>query len=335
MSCPATVQIHPSQFPEQVRAQLLDCLRTRRVNHKFHYDTVKQAVKWLALHQAYAPSSGNAGCLAIYDQCFDALRSRIPQRPVHLVGLGCGGGQKEVRLIKGLRETNHEVFYTPLDVSTPLVLIARNAALQLLPSSQCAPFVCDLPLADDLSAHLDRLLQLANDSPPAGASPARLFTFFGMIPNFESEVILPRLRRLLGPNDYVLFSANLAPGLDYTAGVQRVLPLYDNLLTREWLLMFLLDLGIDKNDGRVDFLIEEERNLQRIAAYFRFTQPREIQVDSERFAFQVGDSIRLFFSYRHTPSLVDSLLAEHKMVVVDQWIAPSEEEGVFLVAARS
>src|SRR5271170_687326 len=54
----------------RVRRDLLESLRTRRVNHKFHYDSVKQTQKWLALHQVYSPSRNDADCQAIYEQSF-------------------------------------------------------------------------------------------------------------------------------------------------------------------------------------------------------------------------------------------------------------------------
>ena len=73
-----------------------------------------------------------------------------------------------------------------------------------------------------------------------------------MIPNFEPQVILPRLAGMIRPEDYLLLSANLAPGADYAAGVQRILPLYDNTLTREWLMTFLLDLGVEMGLGFLD-----------------------------------------------------------------------------------
>src|SRR5438045_2612373 len=38
MSPVANVTIHASQFPEAVRRDLLESLRARQVNHKFHYD---------------------------------------------------------------------------------------------------------------------------------------------------------------------------------------------------------------------------------------------------------------------------------------------------------
>jgi uncharacterized SAM-dependent methyltransferase len=306
---------------------MLESLRSRRINHKFHYDSVKQTMQWLALHQAYAPSRTDAECTGMYVRCFDDVITRIPDRRIHLVGLGCGGGQKDARLIRGLRAGNHEVYYTPLDVSTAMVLVARNAALQVIPASHCFPFVCDLALTEDLRDHLN---QWSDDFGPE-KKLARLFTFFGMIPNFEPEVILPRLAGLITPQSYLLFSANLAPGEDYGAGVLRILSLYDNALTREWLMTFLLDVGVDKYDGETRFEIEEVGALKRISARFEFTRAREIQVETERFVFSAGDSIRLFFSYRHTPALVRSQLAQHGLVVLEEWIAQSGEEGVFLV----
>jgi uncharacterized SAM-dependent methyltransferase len=331
MSSPASVDIHPSQFPERVRAELLECLRSRRVNHKFHYDSVKQTMQWLALHVAYSPARTDADCAAVYHRSFTDVIARIPQTAVHLVGLGCGGGQKDVRLIKNLRDKDREVFYTPIDVSTAMVLVARSAALEIIPPSGCFPFVCDLAITEDLPNQLERRFAKSSGRPGARRHIARLFTFFGMIPNFEPQVILPKLADLIGAQDYLLMSANLAPGQDYAAGVQRILPLYDNALTRDWLMTFLLDLGAEKDDGNIRFVIEDEGGLKRIAAYFHFNRPREIQVDAEGFVFAAGDSIRLFFSYRHTPALVRSLLEKHGLHVLDQWLAQSGEEGVFLV----
>jgi uncharacterized SAM-dependent methyltransferase len=183
--------------------------------------------------------------------------------------------------------------------------------------------VCDLATADDLVDILEQ-----QTKPEA----ARLITFFGMIPNFEPQIILPRLAGLLRPADYLLFSANLAPGPDYAAGVQRILPLYDNEPTRDWLMTFLLDLGVQSSDGKLRFNIEDdaESGLKRVAANFHFAQSRRIEVEGETFEFRAGESIRLFFSYRHTPENAQVLLGRHGLKVLDQWITKSEEEGVFL-----
>ena len=120
MSSLVQVAIHASQFPDKVRQDLLESLRTRRVNHKFHYDSVKQTQKWLALHRAFSPSRTDADCAATYDRSFAAAVARIDARRVHLIGLGCGGGQKDTRLLKLLQDSGKRVFYTPSDVSTAM-----------------------------------------------------------------------------------------------------------------------------------------------------------------------------------------------------------------------
>ncbi len=313
----ANVAIHSSQFPENVRRDLLESLRTRAVNHKFHYDSVKQTQKWLALHQAFSPSRNDADCTATYDRAFEAAATGIKATAVHLIGLGCGGGQKDTRLLELLKRQKKEISYTPCDVSTAMVLTARQTALAVLTENNCFPLVCDLLRADDLPAAF------------AGRRPA-LVTFFGMIPNFEPETILPKLAGLIDHHDTLLFSANLAPGSDYDSGVTKILPQYDNTLTRDWLMTFLLDLGVESRDGKLQFTVEEVNGLKRVAAYFEFARARTITVEDEAFDFHPTDKIRLFFSYRYTPTLVRNVLTKHGLAIVDQWITQSEEEGVFL-----
>jgi uncharacterized SAM-dependent methyltransferase len=299
------------------------------VNHKFHYDSIKQTQKWMRLHEAYSPSRNDPDCSAIYEMGFAAATQRIGSRHVHLIGLGCGGGQKDARLLRLLQRSSKEVFYTPSDVSTAMVLVAQAEATKVIGENGCFPLVCDLASAGDWEGIFDHVV---------AAGTARLITFFGMIPNFEPDMILRRLSGFLRPGDWLLFSANLAPGHDYPAGVKQVLPLYENELTREWLLSFLLDLGVERTDGDMKFVIEEEppgSGLKRIAAYFDFRKSRQVRVDEELFEFKAGESLRLFFSYRHTPKLVRQMLAGHHLQVVDEWVTKSEEEGVFLVTGQA
>lgn len=317
MSLPVNVAIHPSQFPQMVRRDLLDSLETRAVNHKFHYDSVKQTQKWLALHQAYSPSRKDADCARIYDSGFASAAAELGSSRIHVIGLGCGGGQKDTRLLRSLKERRKEMSYTPCDVSTAMVLTARQTALAVVPEDHCFPLVCDLASADDLPITF------------APRHPA-IVTFFGMIPNFQPEMILPKLASIILPQDRLLFSANLAPGKDYAAGVKKILPQYDNPLTRDWLLAFVFDLGVEAGDGELRFLTEDVKGLKRIVARFEFLRSRSIAVEDEQFKFKSGDSIQLFFSYRYTPTLAQELLRKHGLEVLGQWITKSQEEGVFL-----
>jgi len=321
MKSSVKVTIHASQFPEKIRRDLLASLRTRQVNHKFHYDSVKQTQKWLALHQVYSPSRNDADCAATYGRAFGEAANQIKAGRVHVAGLGCGGGQKDTRLLKLLKAGGKKILYTPCDVSAAMVLVARAAAICAVPENNCFPLVCDLASAKDLPS-------LFTQS-PAPRAP-RLVTFFGMIPNFEPQQILPKLASLVRPGDFLLFSANLAPGADYAAGVEKVLPQYDNPPTRDWLMTFLLDLGVERGAGKLHFTIEAGGfGLKRVVARFHFQRTGRVEIESEKFTFRRGESIRLFFSYRYTPVLVRKILARQALEVRGQWITQSEEEGVF------
>src|SRR5581483_343302 len=94
------VAIHQSQFPEAVRTALLTSLRRKKLDHRFHYDSVKQTQKWLALHQQYSPSRHDPDCARIYGESFQAATAEVRSKNVHVLGLGCGGGQKDTRLLK-------------------------------------------------------------------------------------------------------------------------------------------------------------------------------------------------------------------------------------------
>src|SRR5580692_10234784 len=150
MSALANVAIHASQFPENVRRDLPRSLRSRKIAHKFHYDSVKQTQKWLTLHRQFSPSRHDVDCRAIYAQSFKAVGRELKSKSVHLVGLGCGGGQKDTRLLKMLKAAGKEIFYTPSDVAVAMVLTARQTALPVVPEKNCFPLVCDLETASDL-----------------------------------------------------------------------------------------------------------------------------------------------------------------------------------------
>lgn len=248
---------------------------------------------------------------------------------VHLIGLGCGGGQKEAALLRRLRGGDRPVSFSASDVSSGMVITALQAAWEALEADHCSGVVCDLAETRDLHEFLE-------SRTPAGAR--RVVTFFGMIPNFEPEVLDGVLRCILRPGDLLLSSANLAPGNDYPAGVEQVLPQYDNALTREWLEMLLDDLGIRPNAGRTTFAIEESparSGLLRITAGFEFRESVAVRVEGEAFDFKAGTTLQLFFSYRHTVDTVGTLFAASSLKLLGSWVSNTGEEGVFLAGAQN
>src|SRR5271169_667016 len=150
------VTVHASQYPDRLREELLQGLRSRRIAPKFQYQSYKQAQLWLALHRACSPAWLDPECVAIYDRSFAAATGTIPERRVRLIGLGCGGGDKEARLLRLLAAEGKELSYDPCDVSLPLVLDAAQAAQNACASLPCRPVLCDLALTDDLPELLNQ-----------------------------------------------------------------------------------------------------------------------------------------------------------------------------------
>ena len=322
MNAPVHVAIHPSQFPESVRRDLLASLRSRKIAHKFHYDSVKQTQQWLALHRQFSPWLKDPSYTRIYDSAFALAANHVHGKRAQVIALCCGDGRKDARLLSLLRRRKKEISYVPCDGSLPMVLLARMAALKFVSANRCHPFVCDLQNTEDLRACFS---EVERQGTP------RLVTFFGAIPNFEPDLILPRLAALLRKNDWLLLSANLTPGDNYEAGLRRILPQYANPTTRDWLGTFLGDLGVLAKAGQWKTVLEKKRGgLQRIAIYLVVKKPFSLNVAGEDFKFRAGESIRLFFSYRYSVELVEKTLARYGLQISGGWISDSREEGVFL-----
>ena len=321
----ATITIHESQWPEALTRELHDNLRRGSINHKFLYESPRQVRQWLKLHELYSPARREAEFDSTYGAAFATVRDQLGPGPVHVIGLGCGGGQKETALLHQLRSSQQHATFTATDVSTGMVVTSLRAAWAHVDPTQCAGVVCDLALATDLEGCL-------NIQTHRGAR--RVLTFFGMIPNFEPAVTQSLLGKLLRPGDLLLCSANLAPGRDYRRGVEAVLPQYDNAATRDWLNLFHIDVGIEPDAGVLQFAIREEPpggGLLRIEATFEFSCDATASVEGETFQYTSGDRLRVFFSYRHTPETLANVLAGASLNLRQSWISSSGEEGVFLL----
>jgi L-histidine N-alpha-methyltransferase len=316
---PVVVTIHPSRFPERTRALYLESFRTRQMNHQFHYESEKQAGQWLAVHEAYSPARTDDDCLRTYERAFVEAAKNFRGDEVALISIGCGGGQKDLALLKVLKAAR--LHYVPADVSVPLALTAHLRATAACKGLISKPLVLDLPHANDLAQHLDSIVP---------KSAQRVIAFFGMLPNFEPAEALNPLSTSLRPGDGLLISANLAAGEDYAAGVQKILPLYDNEQTRRWLATTLLDAGLDVSPHEIDFSIEPAHGLLRVEANYRFRKVQTTRIDREEISYAPGDEFRLFFSYRHTPERLRTLLRQFEIDISQQWITGSGEEGVFL-----
>ncbi len=324
--------IHPSQFPGQVFQDYIDSFTSQKINHKFHYDSVKQSQKWLKIHESFSPAQNDESCVNAYVQCCqktaelinsisaDASHDNAASRN-NVIALGCGGGEKDKLLVSLLNKEQQVSACYPVDVSASLAIISAQKLREASTELSVQPIVCDLLHAEDLVSLIDR------------QDNRNIITFFGMIPNFLPDEILPILTSFLQPDDLLLFSANLAPGADYLEGVQTVFPQYNNELTKEWLITVLLDAGVGRQDGSIEFQIEPDsknQHIQRIAAYFNVKNDVSFSIENQPITWSQGDKVRLFFSYRYTTQMIKDLLKAYNIQVLDFWEAENAEEGVYL-----
>jgi len=327
------VYVHPSQFSERVYQDYLSSFSLKEINHKFHYDSFKQSQKWLKIHEEFSPARQDDNCIDAYAKCFqktaeilDAFSVAATQEhplSLNLISLGCGGGEKDHLLVSHIFNTQRALTYYPVDVSLSLAIISAQKVRSAFSNLSIQPIVCDLLQSNDL-------ISLINDK---DKDKRNIITFFGMIPNFSPNEILPILSNFLERGDLLLFSANLAPGFDYLQGIQKVLPQYDNELTKEWLITVLLDVGVEREDGTIQFQIEEDsqnHHIQRIAAYFELKKDLSFNLGDELIEWKNRERIRLFFSYRYTTSTIKEMLRSYGIDVLAYWEPASQEEGVYL-----
>ena len=318
----ANVTIHPSQFPDVIQRQLIAALRRGDVPPKFLYDSVYQTQKWLNVHQIHSPSQIDKEVNSIYDSVFDFGFNQVNEMESALIGLGCGGGQKDARCLSKLKIGSALLHYVPCDVSQAMTLIAKEEVGKNLDHNNIYPLVCDLSESDDLECFFDKLLPFNHK---------RIFTFFGMITNLEPNLILPKLFKMVRKDDDLFISANLVPDENYRRGIENILSQYDNQETRDWLLSFLISIGVAVDDGNLNFGIEPKGELLRIVAYFRFSRSQVVRINNETITFESEQSLRIFYSYRHTVNTLNKCLLEHDLKIIFSKISKSGEEGVFKV----
>ena len=297
--------IHPELNEQTLEQQRISCLEQKKVAQKFHYETQRQSDLWLKVHEQFAPP---AGVSALYKSAGKSLSNLIKEDELTLVSIGCGGGEKDISVLK---ELSLESKYMPTDLSIPLVRSAANRA-------KSEGVRVDTLLAFDLLSSTN----IRNFVKPH-ISERNIFTFFGLIPNFHPQEILPTLHSLIEPEDFLLLSANLAP-----QGIDEILPQYDNQPTKEWLMEFLNRFG--KAKGEIIISPEHSGNLDFISAQFIFSDTSLLIAGENHFSFEPHEEIDLFISYRYTVDSMKSTLAAQRIEVAEEFISRNGEEGVFL-----
>jgi L-histidine N-alpha-methyltransferase len=321
------VWIHASFRAERQAEKRAASLFEGRLDHAFHYAGVRQAELWLAVHRAHAPLFADPSFESIYRRLYAPLAEELAGRPVHVVGLGSGGGRKEAWLLEALRGAGCRLRYTPVDVSPELALLSAEVAEPLV-DAELLPVVGDLSMLPELGTWLDRY----------PVEETRIYTAFGLTPNFRPSELLGGLREALGEQDQLLLSANLAPlaGEDAAesacrAACEAIRPQYDNPETRRWLRQVLVDWGIAQHLSEPRFEIDALEGIAGFFAYSEWLEDVSFEWEGKRFQAKRGDRLRLFFSLRFSVGRLAGALERQGLVLGEGCVTDCRQEGVWRV----
>ena len=309
--------IHPSARAEARRQAMVEDLTANRLPSAFLYESSAQSERWLAVHHAFSPFINDPSCRALYGWISSQAATHAREKKMPVVGLGCGSGIKDSMLL----EQMDEPVYWPVDISLELVL----EAVANSPALNNHPLVLDLARSEEIGGFFDD--QILSDS-------RRVFTLFGLLPNFSPQILSGLLRKVLSAGDLLLFSANLAPGNDYAKSVDLIMLQYDNPVTREWLAGALAEIGVTPSGGRLFFGQQiVQGDLRRIEARWRFEKQHTVEFSGHHFAFESGDELEVFYSIRYTMPTVMEWLKLAGLSLLDHRQSGSGEEAVFFCQA--
>ena len=318
----AEIILHESASPAALLAAARAALRRREIPHALHYESDHQAALWQAVHRAHSPWIRDEACRQFYRSTLETVARRFTSE-MGVLSLGCGTGEKDALLLDALLRVGARPRYRAHDVSRSLVMEASERCRSLA-SEVLRPVVAALPPDAGMRQ------MLFNGFP---RSAPMLTLMFGLSPNFEPADFFAGVA-CIAEAGAVLLSANLAAGADYSAGVAAVLPQYDNPETRAWLMSTMAALGFSAEDGALVFRVSEpdsQLGVRGIDVRFELSRSRELTVLGERFSLVASDTLRVFYSYRYTATLMETCLRNHGLALEQTWISPAADEGIFLV----
>ena len=251
---------------------------------------------WKKVHLSCSPFLKRPAVRSLYQRPASLLRKRLPSSYA-LIALGCAEGTKEALLLKKLPRP---AFLLAADTNLSL---ARRATQRLLARKKTF-----------------RRIDLSRSLPAFHLPPFtnKLITLFGVLPNLDPLPLLRRLARTMKRGDFLLFSANLAPGKSALAGARRILPQYNNPPTRRWLEAAVRRYRPKLPPGRLDFGIHPD--------------PRQPSLARIEARWIVGKRAWIVFSSRRpTPRQVETWIRLARLKKVARFLDPRGEEALWLV----
>ena len=316
------VMVHESVHPDALAAELRDGLVAGSVATRQHYVTPRQARRWREIAAAFSPARNESDGVPVYDAINGLIADRVGAEGAHVIGLGCGDGAKERRLLDSLAGRG-PLTATAVDVSLPLVQVAVDRLSAAAGTALGRPVVCDLGLAAaDLPA-------MVGDAPGA-----RIVTLYGILPGMAAFEAMAAALALLRPGDMLALSANLLP--EGEGAMERIVAQYDNAPTRRWLEVLLEDSGLERGEFDIRIGPLGDPGTGATAAVGAWLEPVheiDLKLEAGEVRLEPGSRVQLLRSARHTPEGLAALVEAAGLELLALEVSPTGEEGVALAVA--
>ncbi|MDZ7953105.1 L-histidine N(alpha)-methyltransferase [Nostoc sp. DedQUE09] len=246
--------------------------------------------------------------------------NNIKDQKYHYVSLGVGTGEKDQHILSLLINTNPDLLYFPVDMSSEMLRLGVQQATRgsQLQGSHVLPIQVDFSIernVDELRKLLDRVI---NNSPV-------LFSLLGnTLANFQQDTdLLQTLSKLMRREDRLLLEVATTEELSEEAAQNAAKEYAKTRSFKEFVTSALLqntDLHIDLNSVFFDGAVETDRGIL-IKILYRNLSGNKIEVmlpDRSVINFEDQDTIRLYLTRKYTSNGIDQIISNSNLVLVDK-----------------
>ncbi|MDZ8083989.1 MAG: L-histidine N(alpha)-methyltransferase [Nostoc sp. DedQUE12b] len=246
--------------------------------------------------------------------------NNIKDQKYHYVSLGVGTREKDQHILSLLINTNPDLLYFPVDMSSEMLRLGVQQATRgsQLQGSHVLPIQVDFSIernVDELRKLLDRVI---NNSPV-------LFSLLGnTLANFQQDTdLLQTLSKLMRREDRLLLEVATTEELSEEAAQNAAKEYAKTRSFKEFVTSALLqntDLHIDLNSVFFDGAVETDRGIL-IKILYRNLSGNKIEVmlpDRSVINFEDQDTIRLYLTRKYTSNGIDQIISNSNLVLVDK-----------------
>ncbi|MEM7727316.1 MAG: L-histidine N(alpha)-methyltransferase [Cyanobacteria bacterium P01_A01_bin.45] len=249
------------------------------------------------------------------------IQSKLDINKYHYVSLGVGTGMKDKSILRFFLNTNPELLYFPVDMSSEMLRFGVQGVSKGLQikGSQILPIQIDFSKPEGIS-DLRKLLDRVLDDKPI------LFSLLGnTLANFYGDIkVLQTLSKLMHSEDRFLIEVAVTKDLSHQSLQDAATEYNSSKSFKEFVTSSLLqhtDLDIDLNSVFFESSLEKPDKAILLKALYRNITGKSDKVmllDRSTINFPDRDTIRLLLTRKYTHAGIDKVVSESKLSIIDR-----------------